>query len=174
MSFFNQKCCSPTDDVGLAVSATQAAKWGLRLIWLSYASILFFLTHTAIPQSVSAVTSNWDKALHWGAYCGLAVLTAGVCLKSAPYRVSSFLIFVVLAIFAGLDEILQGPVGRTPDVLDWFFDSLGIVSGLVLMQLILWILNKLHKPDSTFNWRNLWRPNSAEVVGNQQRHGLAP
>ena len=117
------------------------SKWGLRATWLGYAVFLFMMTHARIPQPVAHVTSSWDKPLHLGAYFVLAILTAAVCLKSKPYHLSHFLIFPVLVVFGAFDEVLQGPFGRHPDIRDWIFDCVGILIGLVVAQVIVWLLN---------------------------------
>lgn len=103
----------------------------LWVVWLGYTSLLFTATHATIPDKVAGVTSQWDKLLHLGAYTVLSVLTAAVCLRTAPLRIPYRWIFPVLMVFAAFDEILQGPVGRSPDVIDWLFDCLGIAVGLL-------------------------------------------
>ncbi len=117
------------------------SKWGIRAVWLGYAVFLFIMTHARIPQPVASVTSSWDKPLHLGAYFVLATLTAAVCLKLKPYRLSHILIFPALALFGAFDEILQGPFGRHPDIRDWASDCLGIAIGLAAAQVIVWLLN---------------------------------
>ncbi|QDT33153.1 VanZ family protein [Thalassoglobus polymorphus] len=125
----------------LSLPVRLVSRWGFRFVWLSYACFLFIMTHAPIPKQIASVTSGWDKPLHLGAYFGLAVLTAIVCLKPDPYRLSHRFIIPLLMVFAALDEILQGPVGRHPDFIDWCSDCLGIVLGMGAMQLAIWNLN---------------------------------
>lgn len=125
------------------------SRWGLRIVWLSYTIFLFVMTHMTIPQPVAQVTSGIDKPLHLGAYFVLAALTAAVCVKSNPLRVSHALLFPVLMIYAAFDEILQAPFNRYPDVRDWIFDCIGILLGLFFIQVVIWLLSH---PATPFKW----------------------
>lgn len=116
------------------------SRWAMRIVWFAYAVFLFVMTHITIPKPVAHVTSGWDKPLHLGAYFVLAVLTAMVCVKAKPLRISHGLLLPLLMIFAAFDEILQGPFGRYPDVRDWVSDCVGIVLGLAFAQIAIWII----------------------------------
>lgn len=129
---------SQIDNLYSRSTSANLLRWGVRLVWLSYTIFLFVMTHTPLPRPVAAVTSSWDKPLHLGAYCVLAMLTALVCMKHSPRKVSHGLLLPVLMIYAAFDEILQGSFGRFPDVKDWTSDCLGILLGLFLIQV--WIL----------------------------------
>lgn len=122
------------------------SRWGLRITWLGFAVFLFVMTHIRIPQPVTQVTSSWDKPLHLGAYFVLAFLTAMVCVRSNPLKVSHALLLPLLMLFAAFDEILQGPFGRHPDLRDWVSDCAGIVLGLLAAQVVIWFLSRPNAP----------------------------
>ncbi|MCA8997908.1 MAG: VanZ family protein [Planctomycetaceae bacterium] len=110
-------------------------QWGvvitsvIRMTFVCYAAALFTLTHIPIPASAAATVSSWDKAFHVGAYFGLAFLAmASFAWKPLSLNLVMPIVFALL-VFAGLDEILQGPVGRTPDVVDWLADCFGVILG---------------------------------------------
>jgi len=97
-----------------------------------YWSALFVSTHVPVPQSFDFPEGS-DKGLHWAAYAGLGFLS---CLWRSV-RIKRFTagqyagIGIVLAIYGLADELLQIPVHRTADVVDYLFDLLGIGSGLL-------------------------------------------
>lgn len=106
-------------------------QWPARLICLAYAAALFTLTHMPIPPQAAAAAASWDKVFHCGAYGVLALLTAWAALCPRRLEFPLMPVLLGLMLFAGLDEVLQGPVGRTPDVADWLADTLGILCGLL-------------------------------------------
>ena len=111
-----------------------------RSTLLVYASILMYLTHAPIPKAAARVTSQWDKSLHCIAYFILTMLCilAFLNLKTGKHPKRRLLAW--LLVFAALDEILQGPVGRHPDVVDWMYDAIGIVLALLTAHLTgLWL-----------------------------------
>lgn len=99
----------------------------LIVYWLG----LFLGTHAPItPRSVPTIS---DKLLHFGAYAGLAVLCAANVWIFRPLNFRSLaVIFVVLACYGVVDELLQIPVGRHCDMNDWYADLKGIAVGLAV------------------------------------------
>ena len=80
-----------------------------------------------MPVPAGALPSGSDKVIHFLAYLGLACLLG---LFRGPEKwVSSF---VIIAIFAVADELLQIPVGRSCDVADGLADWLGAAVGTAL------------------------------------------
>ncbi|TWT58506.1 hypothetical protein KOR42_18810 [Thalassoglobus neptunius] len=116
------------------------AVWGIRIVWVCYTAALFFFTHTPVPDGFQGMTSSYDKVLHFGAYFVLAVLAGVVFLERNQLRIPMVPLMIGLLLFAAMDEILQGPVGRQPDFFDWVFDSLGVMAGLVgLHRVLIWL-----------------------------------
>ncbi|MEW4489039.1 VanZ family protein [Thalassoglobus sp. JC818] len=116
------------------------AVWGIRIVWLCYAATLFFFTHTPVPEGFEGVTSSYDKLLHFGAYFVLAVLSGMVFLERHQLRLPVVSLAFGLLLFAAIDEILQGPVGRQPDFFDWVSDGFGAIAGLLVLQRgLLWL-----------------------------------
>jgi VanZ family protein len=97
----------------------------LAIYWVT----IFVATH--IPVRSMPKIDNFDKYMHTAAYAVLAFLM--VLALSNPR--STWVPYVVTAIVAALygvfDEFSQGFVGRSSDIVDWYFDCLGIVVGLV-------------------------------------------
>ena len=106
-----------------------------------YWMLLFISTH--IPaNALMARLHQSDKLLHAGAFAGLAFLIAWA-IPTVPSRLSQnvFVAGVVGIVYAGVDELLQIPVGRTADWLDFCADCVGIFLGLtVYMALRAYVL----------------------------------
>lgn len=107
----------------------QAAFWGALVAAFSFAVLPANDTPRLIP---------WDKALHFIAFYGLAIL-AGIAFP----RSRLVLIALGLSVFGWAIEVVQGLpfVHRDRDVLDWAADSLAIVCALgpaVLPSLRAW------------------------------------
>ncbi len=107
-------------------------------MWTTYFVLLMMLTHMPIPAQVAAVTSPMDKSLHLAAYGLLTALTVALFMNWRIFAFPQKRILVGLVTIAALDEILQGPVGRCPEVMDWLFDCAGIGLGLLSSQLLVW------------------------------------
>ncbi len=90
---------------------------------------------THLPDDHNTVTtairlSDNDRAAHFLAYFGLAVLAFGLCRVAAkPHRVAPWLIG--LAAFGAVDELTQPWFGRTAEWLDWTADLGGLTTGLL-------------------------------------------
>lgn len=140
--------------------SSKSWRWGIRIVWVTYGILLFTATHVPVPRPVAKITSEWDKVIHFGIYFVLTILTAAVFLRVASVKRSGpngqgregemsprgnrlkihrpWWLMTALLIFAAFDEILQGPVGRHPDVADWLADAAGIGAGMASAQLVLW------------------------------------
>jgi VanZ family protein len=86
----------------------------------------------------------WDKALHFTAYFGLSLM-ATIAVRGQ--RAALWCAMALIAMGAAL-EIIQGFVGRDCDVWDETANTLGVVTGLVVGWLGVWIvtLGKLVDP----------------------------
>ena len=92
--------------------------WLLAVYWIA----LFIGTHMPVPAG--GLPGGSDKLIHFLAYLGLTCLLGIV--RGPQKWVSSF---VIIAIFAVIDELLQIPVGRSCDVADGLADWLGAATG---------------------------------------------
>ena len=96
------------------------------------------------------------KLAHVGVYFALAITVA---FPLYVYRIRGFFLFltggVFCVLFAFLDEYHQSFVaGRGPSLRDVGIDSIGIVLGLIIAQLVCFIGRKtLFKPLSLEKWR---------------------
>ena len=99
----------------------------LAVYWLA------LLTGTHWPHLPSFGPENTDKVLHITAYAGLATLLTLYVLagRKATWRKLG-LVFLILAVAGGLDELTQPPFQRTADWYDWYADLVGISLGTTL------------------------------------------
>ena len=112
--------------------AAQLARWFTVLLLLS----MFVGTH--IPGHSLPGFSIGDKIIHYSAYLTLTLsiltsweLTAGV-LRPPHY----FAVWLATTLYGAFDEISQTPFGRSCDGLDWLADIAGIVSAIVIYQIV--------------------------------------
>ncbi len=112
---------------------------GLRIAIValfSYWVLLFIGTH--IPSNkLLALMHQSDKVLHLCAFAGLAFLMAWAIPTNMRklYR-NTLLAAFVTVVYAGLDELLQIPVGRTADWKDFYADCFGIGIGLLIYTFV--------------------------------------
>lgn len=96
--------------------------------WLLLPAILIVvwgeLTHINVAQDLEI--NVWDKALHFTAYFGLAMM-ATIAVRAKPRR---FLWWALgLIVLGGVLEIAQGLTGRDADIWDEVANTLGVVCG---------------------------------------------
>jgi VanZ family protein len=119
---------------------------GIFLPWVRRAGAWLFWPALAVvawgeltphPPKVAALL--WDKAEHFIAYFGLALLA------SLGWGLRRSLVFVFAAVVAlgGMLEILQSFVGRDAEWGDFFANSLGALAGLALAVVYLSIPRRL-------------------------------
>jgi VanZ family protein len=96
----------------------------LAIYWV----LLFIGTHIPARHLVQ-IRAN-DKFLHAGAFAGLSFLLAWAIPTRKVRSINVLVALVVTIVYAGVDELLQIPVGRTADWLDFFADIAGITMGL--------------------------------------------
>jgi VanZ family protein len=120
---------------------TKISLFGVRLatcVLAIYWLLLFTGTH--IPTIPKFAPRMWDKAQHFGAFFGLALLLCWVI----PTRHSAWQKFLTVAVIAMLygafDELTQGFVrGRSTDIRDFIADSLGIWTAISVYALCRWL-----------------------------------
>ncbi len=110
----------------------------LGVYWL----VIFSGTH--IPRVPAALDAGMsDKWQHYVAYAGLGWLLAAWRSSRGPMsRIVYLTLFGVVALYGVVDELLQIPVGRDCDILDWRSDVVGAASGLALFAAIQAFRNK--------------------------------
>ena len=102
---------------------------------LAYWGLIFTGTHVPI-RHVPGMEHNGDKILHFVAYAGLAwLLGVWFWARGRSGWRTALAVFAVAAVYGGLDELLQIPVGRNADVADWLADCGGAAAGLVVLAL---------------------------------------
>lgn len=102
--------------------------------------VCFLVTMTHLPVENVPPTPTPDKLLHFGAYGlfgGLIGLTL-LAFQKQTFR-DYFLAFLLLSLFAAIDEMTQQFVGRSPDFLDWGAD----LGGLAITLASIFILQRL-------------------------------
>lgn len=106
---------------------TPTGRHRLTIALCIYWGALFIGTHT--PIQAGEDLSELDKLAHFGAYFGLGVLLTAWSMASGKSW-KPIGVIVALAIYGALDEILQIPVGRNAEVLDWVADVCGATLGV--------------------------------------------
>ena len=109
----------------------------ILLALVGYWLALFIATHIPEPESLMP-TKVSDKWLHFGAYFGLAVLMSGFYSVRTNTSLKSRAIIpaAILLAYGVADELLQIPVNRTCDVMDWLADAAGVIVGVALVQVV--------------------------------------
>lgn len=117
----------------LMKSTIYGLRWAvlfLSLYWIA----LFIGTHIPPGPIVRQIGAN-DKLLHAGAYTGLSFLLAWA-IPTRPNRAYNVILAGIICVgYAGIDELLQIPVGRTADWNDFYADILGVIMGLSIYVL---------------------------------------
>jgi VanZ family protein len=127
---------------------------GLRVAVIAlvgYWVLLFIATHIP-PNALLKRVHESDKLLHCGAFACFAFLLAWAIPTNPTRMIQNVLVAALVGtIYAGLDELLQIPVGRSADIKDFVADSLGILIGLSIYSFSRYFVMKkgwrlLHAP----------------------------
>lgn len=108
------------------------ARFGTLLVFVA----MFVGTH--VPGEISHEISQHDKMLHFWAYMTLAFAAATTWDLSAG-KLQGYqyvLLWLACAVYGIADELLQIPVGRSCDAMDWVFDIAGAATGLLLFKFL--------------------------------------
>lgn len=105
----------------------------LALYWVA----LVVLTHLPIAAPPVPVR-GFDKYLHIVAFGGLAWLVAMTWHITAGYLTARHLrwAWVLLMVFAAVDEITQPYFARRASIADWLADGVGLAGGLVVFAVM--------------------------------------
>jgi len=107
-------------------------------VLMPYWITLAILAHIPIPELVYRAHVS-DKWLHFLAYLNLAFL---LWFSINPDRKVSWrsrvawMIFLITAVYGGLDEMVQPYVGRTADIGDFLANVAGVLSGLIIFAFL--------------------------------------
>ena len=125
----------PTETMMNSGSLPRAAAV-MRLLTMGLLIVMFVGTH--IPSPVQTEISANDKAIHFWAYLSLSFfLLASWELSVGRLKpIHYFTVWLVCTLYGAFDEITQIPVGRTGDSMDWLFDVMGAVTGLLVFRLV--------------------------------------
>ena len=95
-----------------------------------YWVLLFIGTHLPADRIFIPLRLS-DKVLHAIAFAGLSFLIAwAVPTNDAKLHQNTIVAALIAVVYAALDELLQIPVGRTADWLDFAADCVGVCIGL--------------------------------------------
>jgi VanZ family protein len=114
--------------------------WPARLLagaTAAYTAILLFATHHPKPGDLVGDLVHRDKALHFTAYGLLGLLVAATMAVAGRLAPRTLVAAVaVLVAFAAVDEVTQPLFSRSTELLDWIFDSAGIVAGFATVTAV--------------------------------------
>jgi len=134
---------------------------------LLYWPAIFVLAHIPIPQLVYKAQVS-DKMLHLITYLILVFL---LWFAVSPDRrvnwrkAAVWWVFLIMAGYGGVDELLQGYVGRSCDIKDFLANLAGVTGGLILFSfLTFWPALLAVTGITIFCLTNLARANLTELV----------
>jgi len=115
-------------------------RWLPPLIWAGVILVITSLPGSAVPK----VLSPFDKAVHGTVYGLFGVLLAREISQVAS-RWRAVLIAIVVAVaFGAADEWHQKFIpGRSSDVADWRWDSIGAIGGALVWAV--WALSRRNR-----------------------------
>jgi len=132
-----------------------------------YWPTLFVLGHIPIPQVVYQAEVS-DKSLHFLAYLILVFLlwfAINPDKKVNWRKAAPWWILLVVVSYGIADEISQGYVGRNCDILDFFTNLIGSLTGLVLFTIFtFWPAALLVTGIVIFGITNIARANLADML----------
>jgi VanZ family protein len=111
-----------------------------------YAAFHFVMTHLP-PGDVPHFRAS-DKTLHflsYGVISGclyLALWVGGMSIKRA-----GLMVLFIVASFGVFDEILQAPVGRDPELLDWIADVSAAIVAVTCFTILRVVLSRTSAKD---------------------------
>ena len=137
---------------------------------LLYWPTIFILTHVSLARVPHWIvqTHMSDKIFHYLAYLVLVFLLWFVISpykKVKWHRATAWWVVFVVVWYGVVDEVLQGYVGRTCDVMDFFADLAGTLTGLILFSFFtFWPVLLVVTGITIFTLTNFTRANLADLV----------
>lgn len=135
---------------------------------LLYWPVIFVLAHVPVPELVREAGVS-DKSLHFIAYLILVFLlwfAVGPDRKVNWRKATAWWVLLVTVWYGVIDELLQGVVaGRNCDVMDFFANLAGVLTGLILFTFfIFWPAFLVVTGIAIFALTNLTRANLADLL----------
>jgi len=128
---------------------------------------IFILEHIPIPRLVYKAQVS-DKGIHFLAYLILVFLLwfAISPNKKVNWRKAAvWWVLLVVVWYGVVDELLQGYVGRSCDVMDFFANLVGTLTGLILFSFFtFWPVLLVVVGTTIFTLTNLTRANMANLL----------
>jgi VanZ family protein len=119
-----------------------------RTAWMLtafYAAFHFVMTH--IPPGKLPTPHVPDKTLHFLSYGFLSgCLYVSLWLGGMPIKRAALMVMFLAASFGVFDEILQKPVGRTPELMDWVADVSAALVAVTCFTLLRLVMTKRDEP----------------------------
>lgn len=108
-------------------------RWGPALLWA--AAVFILSSRSTLPHLPSVL--DWDKLQHSAAY---AVGGALIARALGAGRRQALLAVLLGSLYGASDEVHQIFVrNRSPDVVDWAADTLGVLAGVGLWHLYVYL-----------------------------------
>lgn len=128
---------SPVDDEGTSQLMTSPRPLLLRrfagMMLGVYWCVMFLATHVSFRSEGRAVPGA-DKVVHFVGFAILGMLLSFWIALRRPLTFSIMgVILVAIGLYGIIDELLQIPVGRDCELLDWVADILGASCGVGVM-----------------------------------------
>jgi VanZ family protein len=134
---------------------------------LFYWPTLFIISHIPIPGVVYKARIS-DKMLHTAAYLILIFLlwySGGIARKVNWKKPLAWLLILIIGVYALLDEVIQGMVGRNFDFMDMAADAIGGLLGLILFSVFsFWASFLVVTGAVVFILTNLAKANLSELM----------
>jgi VanZ family protein len=127
---------------------TRIASLTLALYWIALA------TATHVPKLPTVSLRHGDKIAHYLAYSLLGFALSWAWATRRPFFPVGLVVVMVVAIaYGAVDELTQIPVpGRYGEWYDWFADSCGAVTGVLLFwavaTLFFWLTRRVRRTSS--------------------------
>ena len=103
-----------------------------------YWVFLAIVSHIPIPELVYQARVS-DKALHLVAYLVLSFLLWFAVKPEQKVnwrKITTWWVLLIIGVYAVVDEVLQGVVGRNCDMMDFVADMAGALVGLILFSIL--------------------------------------
>lgn len=111
-----------------------------------YWCVMFLATHVSISSEGRAIPGA-DKVVHFVGYGVLGLLLSlWVALRRPLTAKVVIVVLATISLYGIIDELLQIPVGRDCDPMDWLADLLGASCGVGLMA---WVSRSRQRPSSS-------------------------
>ena len=110
-----------------------------QLAVIGYWLTMFWATHAPRVEAVQQLPAT-DKQLHFSGYFVLGLLLPFWRFPVPPMTLRRTVrLWCVVALYGAIDELLQIPVGRSAEVLDWTADAIGAAGGVLVAAAATWL-----------------------------------